>query len=113
MNGQLPATSPWIAPPFLLTACLTLVGLGSTWGVLTARMDAGEDRRIEDRAALHQCVTDQAALRLRVATLESEGAGQQRLWIEKWNTIDARSQRIEAMLEELLRGRAARPASYR
>lgn len=105
--------SQWTAPPFLLTACLTLVGFGATWGVLTNQVDGLRTSRAEDRASINACLAEQAALKLRVNTLESDGAGQQRLWLEKWNTIDSRSQRIEAMLEELLRGRAAARASYR
>lgn len=103
-------TSSWAAPPFLLTACLTLVGFGVSWGVWTTVVDGLRGARSEDRASINQCLSDQAGMRLRINTLESDGAGQQRLWLEKWNTIDNRSQRIEAMLEELLRGRASRTA---
>jgi hypothetical protein len=105
--------SAWTAPPFLLTSCLVLVGFGVSWGVWTTAVDGLRTARAEDRAAINACLADQSALRLRVNTLETDGAGQQRLWLEKWNTIDTRSQRIESMLEELLRGRSAARTSYR
>lgn len=108
-----PSPTAWTAPPFLLTACLTLVGFGVSWGVWTTVVDGLRTNRAEDRASINACIAEQAALKLRVNTLETDGAGQQRLWLEKWNTIDSRSQRIESMLEELLRGRAARSANYR
>lgn len=110
--GERPA-SAWGAPPFLLTACLVLVGFGVSWGVWTTVVDGLRATRAEDRAAINSCIAEQSAVRLRINTLEADGAGQQRLWLEKWNTIDSRSQRIEAMLEELLRGRATRSAGFR
>jgi hypothetical protein len=65
---------------------LTLVGLGSVWGVMTARQDAADRVRVEDRAAITTCVTEVSALKLRVNTLESEGAGRDRLWprLPRW-----------------------------
>ncbi|MBZ4421758.1 hypothetical protein [Myxococcus sp. RHSTA-1-4] len=41
-----------MAPPFLLTACLTLVGLGSMWGVVMNRQDAADRQRLEDAVSM-------------------------------------------------------------
>jgi hypothetical protein len=77
--SQRPLPSPWLAPPFLLTACLTLVGFGSLWGVVTNRQDAADRQRLEDRAQLQAVQADAAALRVRVASVETEQSGAKRL----------------------------------
>ncbi|HYI01551.1 hypothetical protein [Hyalangium sp.] len=68
-----------MAPPFLLTACLTLVGFGAMWGVMTNRQDAADRQRVEDRAQIQAVQADATALRVRVALVETEQTGAKRL----------------------------------
>jgi predicted nucleic acid-binding Zn-ribbon protein len=55
------------------------VGFGSTWGVVTKRQDAADRQRLEDRAQLQAVQADAAALRVRVASVETEQNGARRL----------------------------------
>jgi hypothetical protein len=96
-----PAASPWLAPPFLLTAVLVLVSSGSLWGVSTARQDASERARVEDRAQLQSCTTSIAALQVRVAQGESEQAGTRRLIDTEIAGLRREMERVAKAVERL------------
>jgi hypothetical protein len=49
------------------------------WGVVTNRQDAADRQRLEDRAQLQAVQADAAALRVRVASVETEQSGAKRL----------------------------------
>jgi hypothetical protein len=103
-----PPASPWLAPPFLLTAVLVLVNSGVTWGVLTARQDAAERSRVEDRAQLQACSASVAALQVRVATAESEQAGTRLLMTTKFDGLHRELERLAKALERLSEDSAPR-----
>lgn len=95
------SSSPWIAPPFLLTAVLVLVSSGSLWGVSTARQDAAERARAEDRAQLQSCSSSVASLQVRVATMESDAAGTRRLIDTELAGLRREMERVAKAVERL------------
>jgi hypothetical protein len=99
--SQSPSTSPWLAPPFLLTAVLVLVSSGSLWGVSTARQDAADRARAEDRAQLQSCSAQVAALQVRVATMESDAAGTRRLIDTELAGLRREMERVAKAVERL------------
>lgn len=111
MSSSAPAaSSPWLAPPFLLTAVLVLVGFGTTWGVLTARQDAADRARVEDRAELKSCTAAVAGLQVRVATNESDQVSTKRLLDTE---IAGLRREMERMANALQRLTESRPQAHR
>jgi hypothetical protein len=107
MSSPTPPSSPaaasaWLAPPFLLTAVLVLVSVGTTWGVLTTRMDAAERARSEDRSQLQACTAAVAALQVRAATVESEQVSTKRLIDTEMAGVRRELERLAKGLERLL-----------
>jgi hypothetical protein len=96
-----PAPSPWLAPPFLLTAVLVLVSSGSLWGVMTARQDSADRARVEDRAQLQSCSAQVAALQVRMATNESDAAGTRRLIDTELAGLRREMERVAKAVERL------------
>jgi hypothetical protein len=103
MSSPVPAapSSPWLAPPFLLTSVLVLVGFGTTWGVLTTRQDAADRARVEDRAQLQLCTTAVSTLQVRIATAESEQASTRRLLDTEIAGLRRDMERIAKAMERL------------
>lgn len=95
--GTPTSPSPWLAPPFLLTAVLVLVSSGSLWGVSTARQDVAERAAVESRAQLQAQAAQMAAVQVRVATIESEAAGMRRL-------VDTELAGLRREMERLAKG---------
>lgn len=76
---QSPSSSPWLAPPFLLAIVCMLVSSGALWGVLTARMDASDRARTDDRVQIQATAAQVATLQVRLATVETDAAGTRRI----------------------------------
>jgi len=110
---QSPLLSQWLAPPFLLSAVLQIASVSGVWTVMQYRQDLTDKVSAAQQVQLQAAQAELGSLKLRVNTLEADGQGRERLWLEKFSSLDSRSQRIESMLEELLRGRATHSASYR
>jgi hypothetical protein len=94
-------SSPWFSPPFLLTAVLVLVGLGTTWGVFTAQLAALERAQVEDRAQIKACTQAVAALEVRAATFESAQVSTRLLIDTQMDAVRRELERLAKALERL------------
>ncbi|WP_407736688.1 hypothetical protein [Hyalangium sp.] len=90
-----------MAPPFLLTAVLVLVSSGSLWGVSTARQDAADQSRMEERAQMQSTAAQLAALQVRLATVETDAAGTRRLIDTELAGLRREMERIAKAVERM------------